>query len=187
MSRFNEYTGTHTKWEKTPTESWTFFFRKLPETLEDMKAMSDCDLKQPQNTAAMVLLALCVYPKDKEECFRMLEYLSGPKGLSEFEKQFLADRFADGQDYIPFSYFEGATPDNDYTPHKDPYKLVINELPQSKQNLSVGYYSLYFTSSGADSLRYVTLKKKASTGEWFLNEQFLMVQIKDPRSKDPWA
>ena len=30
MSRFNEYTGTHTKWEKTPTESWTFFFRKLP-------------------------------------------------------------------------------------------------------------------------------------------------------------
>ena len=187
MSRFNEYTGTHTKKEQHPTNSWTFFFRKLPETLEELQAIDICDLKQPQNTAAMVLLALCVYPKDKNESLRMLDFLNGPKPFTEFEKQFLADRFADGQGYIPFSYFEGALPENDYTPDKDPYKLVINELAQSKQNLSVGYYALYFTSSGADSLRYVTLKKKASTGEWFLNEQFLMVQIKDPVSKDPWA
>ena len=187
----NLTTGTTKKINKTATgteelQTWTFTFDTLPATLEQLQALDICDLKQPQNTAALTLLALCAFPDSREECFRMLDFLNGPKPLTTYEKQFLADRFMDGQNYIPYSYFEGADPDNSYTPNK-PYTLVIKENPHSRDDLSIGYLTLYFTSGGSDTARHVKLRQKESTGEWFLYEQFLMVGIIRPSAEDPWA
>lgn len=167
-------------------QTWEFQFDKLPKNLEELQALNICDLTKPQNTAAMTLLALCVFPESKEECYRMIEFLNGPTTMSPREKQFLNDRFMDDQGYVPFSYFEGSVPGNDYTPDK-PYRLIIKEQAGSRDDLSVGYITLYFKSGGADSARHVRLRRKESTGEWFLYEQFLMVGIRKPVSKDPWA
>ena len=167
-------------------QSWTFSFESLPKTLDELKALSICDLTKPQNTAALSLLALCVFPQDREECYRMLDYLNGPRPMTNAEKQFLRDRFMDDQGYIPYSYFKGAVPENDYTPDK-PYTLTVSEQAHSRDDLSIGYLTLYFESGGADTARHVKLRRKESTGEWFLYEQFLMVGIRTPVSKDPWA
>ena len=42
-------------------------------------------------------------------------------------------------------------------------------------------------SGGADSPRQIRLRTKPSTGEWFLWEQFILSDIRPPKSADPWA
>ena len=187
----NYASGTTKNKTKTSTgtrrlQTWTFTFKELPETLEDFMALDINDLRQPQNTAAMTLLALCLYPQNREECFRTIDYLDGPKPLSDYEKQVFDDRFKGDQVNIPFSYFKGATPANNYMPSV-PYTFTIRETTISRANLNLGYITLFFDSSGADSSRYVTLRLRESTGEWFLYEQFLLASIKTPRASDPWA
>ena len=86
------------------------------------------------------------------------------------------------KDYVPRSYFKGATPDNDYTPDL-PYELEVidQELPEED-----GYETRYLRSGGADSPRPIKFRNKPSTGEWFLWEQLLLAGIREPASKDPW-
>ena len=69
--------------------TYTVSFEKLPETLEEMKALAEAGLQRPQDTAALTVAALNVYPDNKEEAIRMLDYLRGPRPLSEMDKQFL--------------------------------------------------------------------------------------------------
>ena len=167
-------------------QQWTFTLDELPKSLEEIKALDINDLKQPQNTAALTLLALCIYPQDRDECFRIIDYLDGPKPLSEYEKKAFDERFRGDQAKIPFSYFKGATPSNNYTPNR-PFEFTVKESTTSRSNLNLGYITLFLESSGADSSRYVTLRVRESSGEWFLYEQFLLGSIKTPRESDPWA
>jgi hypothetical protein len=150
-----------------------------------MKAMPEASLKEPENTAALAIAALTLYPIDKETSLQMLEFLQGPKGLSPYDKQFLADRFRD-KDYVPRSYFSGATPENNYEP-SEPYTLTFFENPYSRDNFSEGYLTLHIKSGGADSARQLKLRTKPSTGQWFLWEQFLLSDIRQPVAADPWA
>ena len=113
----------------------------------------------------------------------MLQFLSGPRTISPMEQQFIRDRFMDRKDYIPRSYFDGATPQNDYTP-STPYTIRVSDNPYSYQN--EGYAKLYLQSGGADSPRAVTLRQ-AKDGKWYLWEQFLLAGIREPESEDPWA
>ena len=101
------------------------------------------------------------------------------------DKQFIADRFRD-KDYVPRSYFEGATPENNYEPAQ-PYTLKFFENPYSRDNFNEGYLTLHIKSGGADSARQVKLRTKPSTGQWFLWEQFLLADIRTPAAADPWA
>lgn len=130
-------------------------FAKLPDTLDDFKALPQSSLASPFSTAAMTVLALCFYPKDKELSLAMLGYLKGPQPLSEHDKQFLRDRFMD-KDYVPCSYFRGSSPQNDYTP-AEPYTIRVSENPYSYTEEN--YAKLFIQSSGADSPRYVQLRK----------------------------
>lgn len=159
-------------------------FEKLPENLAEMKALPQAAMKTPQDTAALTIAALCVYPFNKEDCYAMLDFLRGPRPLSVMEKQFIRDRFMDGVDYVPRSYFRGATPDNDYTPDM-PFTLVLKE--SAAQIAEEGYCRLMLKSGGADSERPITLRLKPSTGEWFLWEQMLLAGIRTPKSRDEWA
>ena len=112
----------------------------------------------------------------------MLDFLRGPRPLSVMDKQFIADRFRD-KDYVPRSYFEGATPANNYLP-SEPYTVVVSDNPYSYQNES--YATLYIRSGGADSLRSVQMRL-AKDGKWYLWEQFLLADIRQPESMNPWA
>ena len=164
---------------------YTVSFSALPESLSEMKALQESNLLQPQFTAALAVAALCVYPTDKETALQMLAFLQGPKELSVYDKQFIADRFR-GKDYVPRSYFAGATPENRYTPTQ-PYTITFFENPYSRSNIAQGYLILHVRSGGADSPRQITLRLKASTGQWFLWEQFLLSDIRMPIADDPWA
>ena len=113
----------------------------------------------------------------------MLNFLKGPRPLSNMEIQFIDDRLRDGKTYVPFSYFKGATPENDYTPDK-PYSITVESNPYSDANQ--GYKKLIIKSSGADTPREVQLRMKGD-GQWLLWEQFLLPDIRAPKSADPWA
>ena len=161
----------------------TFTFAKLPESVQELQTLPEASLDSPFKTAALSLLALCAYGADKQTGIEMLNFLKGPRPLSPMEISFLDDRFRDGQWYVPFSYFKGATPDNDYTP-SEPFTVEISSNPNSASN--IGYMTLWLRSGGADSPRQITLRK-AGDGRWFLWEQYIMVGIRQPKSKDPWA
>lgn len=154
----------------------------MPENLESFKALPQAAMDTPFKTAALAVVAFTYYPIDKEMSLAMLDFLKGPRPLSPMEKQFIADRFRD-KDYVPRSYFEGAKPDNDYEP-AEPYTIVVSENPYSYDN--EGYATLYMTSGGADSPRSVQLRK-AKDGKWYLWEQYLLADIRQPASADPWA
>lgn len=155
---------------------------QMPQTLEEFRALPQAAMDTPFKTAALTVVALCHYPTDRQLCFDMLAHLKGPAGLSGVDKQFINDRFMD-KDYVPRSYFEGATPENSYQPAL-PYTITVSDNPYSYQN--EGYATLYIKSGGADSARQVTMRK-AKDGKWYLWEQFLLSDIRKPESENPWA
>ena len=167
------------------SEVYTVSLDRLPTSLTQLQQMPEGALQRPEHTAALTVAALCLYPTDKEAALQMLEHLHGPKGLSAYDRQFLADRFRD-KDYVPRSYLAGATPQNGYTPTA-PYTVTVFENPYSRANFAEGYLTLHIRSGGADSPRQIKLRNKPSTGQWFLWEQFLLSDIRPPVSADPWA
>ena len=164
-------------------KSETFTFQALPESLAEMQALPEASLDSPFQTAALTVCALCAYAADKQIGIEMLNWLRGPRPLSNHELSFLRDRFMDGKTYVPFSYFEGAVPDNDYTPD-EPFTVTFTTNPYSDDN--EGYMKLFVKSGGADNVRSIVLRMRGD-GKWFLWEQYLLVDIRVPKSADPWA
>ncbi|MBO4501939.1 MAG: hypothetical protein J5760_06830 [Clostridia bacterium] len=160
----------------------TFKFDSLPVNAEQLKALPEASLDTPFKAAALTVIALCRYPENKDEAIEMLNFLKGPQPLNTYELQFLRDRFMDKKDYVPRSYFKGATPANNYEPSK-PYTIEVFDNPYSYTN--EGYAMLLMTSGGADSPRQIKLRRKGE--QWFLWEQFLLPDIRKPASQDPWA
>lgn len=162
----------------------TFTFEKLPTTLDELKTLPEANLQDAFATIALTVAAFAAYPTDKDAALEMLNFLKGPEEVSAYDKSFIADRFSD-KDYVPKSFFEGATPDNNYEPNK-PYTISVSDNPYSYQ--SEGYATLYITSGGADSPRAVRVRQKKSTGEWFINGYGgILMGIREPKALDPWA
>lgn len=157
-------------------------FDKLPETYEEFTALPQASLSTVFDTAAMTVLALSYYPTDPELSKKMYTYVSGPRTINAAEYSFIKDRFMD-YDYVPRSYFTGAVPSNDCTP-SEPYTVRVSENPYSYAN--DGYAKMYLTSGGADTQRFVSLRK-GKDGKWYLWEQFILVGIREPDSDSPWA
>jgi len=168
--------------QKTAGTKQVFTFAALPESLAQMQALPEAALADPFQTAALTVCALCVYAADKTIGKEMLDWLRGPRPLSPYDISFLNDRFRDGH-HVPFSYFAGATPDNDYTPTQ-PFTLSITAGPYADAN--PGYKKLHIRSGGADNPREIVLRQKGD-GTWLLWDQFLLVGIRTPKSADPWA
>lgn len=160
----------------------TVVFSALPDDIQQFKAMPQASLSSPFETAAMTVLALCFYPKDRDASLAMLEYLRGPRPMNNSEKQFIVERFR-GKDYVPRSYFLGATPDNDYSPSQ-PYSIEISENPYTYSEQ--GFARLLITCGGADSPRPIKLRL-AKDGKWYLWEQALLTDVRHPESTNPWA
>ena len=172
--------ATNSEINTNGNKSETFTFQSLPESLDELKDLSEATLDTPFKTAALTLCALCAYSKDEEVGKEMLNWLKGPQPLSNAELQFLKERIT-GRTHVPFSYFAGAKPDNDYTPD-EPFTLTISDNPYSYQNQN--YAVMHLKSGGADSPRQIKLRKKGN--QWFLWEQFVLVDIRAPKSADPW-
>ena len=170
----------------TPTgsQSVTFTFAALPESLAEMQALPEAALSTPFQTAALTVLALCAYAADRTIGAEMLNWLRGPRPLNGQDISFLNDRFRDGKTYLPFTYFVGSTPDNNYTPSQ-PYTIVItsNHISAVEQ----GYMKLFIPCGGADDPRPIKLRQRGSDGKWFLWEQYLLTGVRIPKAADPWA
>lgn len=163
--------------------SFTFVFNALPESVDELKALPEASLDTPYKTAALTVCALCAYAAAPEIGAEMLNFLKGPQPLSPYEISFLNDRFRDSK-LVPFSYFAGATPENDYTPSK-PFSVTVFSNPYSFQNED--WATLHLNSGGADSPRQIKLRLKPSEGKWYLSEQMILVGIRPSKSADPWA
>lgn len=160
----------------------TITFDKLPENINELKALPIASLSEPEYGAVLFVAAMMHYSVNKEETYEMLEYLNGPYEVTTYQKQFLADRMADG-DYVVRSFFNGTSPDNDYTPSM-PYTI---EAEKGYDQPVDGRMKVLLTSSGADTKRFVTMRLKPSTNQWFIEDQLLLAMIRTPKSQDAWA
>ncbi len=168
---------------KGRNHSETFSFSALPMSLDDLKALPEASLDSAFKTTALTVLALCRYETDPSAALEMLDFLKGPEQVSTYEKQFIAERLK-GKGYKARSFLAGATPENGYQP-TTPYTITVSENPYSFDNEN--WATLYVTSSGADDPRPIKLRKKPSTGQWFLNDIQCLSDIRVPVAEDPWA
>jgi len=168
---------------KGSNHSETFTFSVLPVNVDQLKLLPEASLDSAFKTTALTLLALCRYEQDQAAAFEMLDFLKGPESVSTYEKQFIGERLK-GKAYKVRSFFAGATPENDYQPAQ-PYCITVSETPYSFDNEN--WATLYVTSSGSDNPRPIKLRKKPSTGQWFLNDIQCLADIRVPVAEDPWA
>lgn len=148
-----------------------------------MKSLPEAAMDTPFKTAALTVCALCAYAAVPDIGIEMLNYLRGPRPLNGQDISLLKDRFRGDRTYLPFSYFAGATPDNNYTP-SEPYRVTVTSDAHSYDEK--GYARLYIASGGADSPRPIKLRQKGD-GQWCLWEQYLLTSIREPKGNDPWA
>lgn len=150
----------------------------LPQSVADIPKFTN-----PYDVAAYAVAAFIRYTEDPAEGEAMLNKLKGPEPLNAFGKQFLRDRLR-GKEYVARSYIMGTSPDNAYT-MSAPYKVKVESNPYSFQEAH--YARLLVKSSGADSPRPITLREKASTGEWFLwNYEGTLADIRAPKGASAW-
>ena len=162
----------------------TFTFTALPESVAQMQALPEAAMDTPFKTAALTVCALCAFAADQAVGTELLNFLRGPRPLNGQDISFIKDRFRGGaRNYIIFSYFAGATPENNYTPAQ-PYTVTVTSDPHSYDEEN--YARLYIACGGADSPRHIKLRKKAD-GQWCLWEQYLLTDIRQPKANDPWA
>jgi hypothetical protein len=159
----------------------TFTFNAVPAGVPELSTLPEAALTTPFQAAALTVIALCRYGEDPQGTIDMLNFLKGPQPLNPREVQFFKDRLA-GKAYKPFSFFAGATPQNNYTPTQ-PYQITVSEDAHTYDN--AGYARLQISSGGADSPRPITMRQKGD--QWFLWEQFLLSDIREPVANDPWA
>jgi len=163
-------------------------FASMPETLAEFTALSQAAMQSPFETSALFVAAICVYPLNKDECVAMINYLRGPNPMSQHDILFLRDRMAQNNKaaFLGASYFNGATPQNDYSP-SEPYTVTVSEHPYSYIN--EGIASLHVRSGGADSPRAIATRL-AKDGKWYLWQSeyhSLLLDIRAPESTNPWA
>lgn len=168
---------------KGTNRSETFTFSALPNSVAELQALPEASLDSAFKTTALTIVALCAYEKDPDACIEMLNFLKGPAEVSTYEKGFIKERL-NGKFYKTFSFFEGATPENSYKPDT-PYVIKVSENPYSFDEEN--WATLYVTSGGADNPRPIKLRKKPSTGQWFLNDIQCLADIRIPVADDPWA
>jgi hypothetical protein len=167
-------------------EHKTFTFQAIPANVAELQSIPEANLSSPFGTAALTVLAMLRYEQNPSDCEAMLDYLRGPEPLSVFKKQFLKEHLG-GKPYVARSYFAGTSKENNYTPSV-PYTITVSSNPYSYPAGEGVYARLLLKSSGADSERWIVLRQKPSTGQWFLNDSDgLLGDIRMPVAADPWA
>lgn len=152
---------------------------KMPVSIEGFIALSN--LETPEDTAAMFVVAIATYVKDRALGTEMINFLKGPEPLNAHGIQFLKDRLGD-KPYLPNSYFLGSNPSNNYEP-TIPFEVEVFEDPLGAEE---GYARVLLQSSGADSKRVLVLRKKGS--QFFVwDYPGILSGIRIPQKDDKWA
>jgi len=158
-----------------------YVFNVLPQNEKDMQALVDqFGLSDRHNTTAFFMAAYVRYAEDADDGLAMIDVVKGPQPLSDSEKAFIKERLSDKK-YLPKSYFEGATPENNYQPDS-PWTIVVSDEAVSAPE---GYSYTTVSSGGADSPRRVCLRIKGDSHYlWEYNGVLLGIRL--PAEEDPW-
>lgn len=159
-----------------------FSFTSIPRNIKDLSVMPEYEMRDPFARAALTVLVLCQYSTSPEDTVEMLNLLAGPAPLTLVDVEEMKQQLV-GREYIPQSYFVGATPENGYEPSL-PLLIAVRDTTFSYKK--TGYAALYVQSSGDETPRLIQLRKKESTGEWFLWGHKLLEPIKEPLRYDPY-
>lgn len=161
----------------------TFKFPRLPHTLFELQQLPESKLDTPFKSVALCMVTLINFGHSVTDTWEMLDWLNGPDDLNNERKQFLMEMLK-GKMYKARSFFQGATPANNYEPTK-PHTITViaNQHSFSEQNRA----TLYVKSGGADSPRPIRLRYKPSTNQWFVNEIQCLSDIRQPGEIDEWA
>ena len=194
-------------------ETYTYTFKRLPETLDDIKKIK---LDNPCAPMAATICAFHTVDAEKidgskftsgnsNELLKMLNYIGGPScnllnSSSNYHAQFLADRFLPGRGgskYLSTMYFDGATPGNKYTP-STPYTFTMYVGPYyipAKNTINGNRPETYMSLisfAGDDSERYIDVYKSGN-GNWYglfsspyENWKNLTAKPKDPGISITW-
>ena len=146
------------------------------------------DRTKPENVAALLVHAFSNYDPDRpEDCYQFLQFLLGEnQDLSNLAKQSITDRMMQNEKfpYIGNSYFQGATPENDYVPVN--YGIEVEE--DTSVDLEEGTKKMFLKSGGADTKRPILLRlgKDGKYYVWSDSYMGLLADIRSPESKNPW-
>ena len=156
-------------------------FKQMPQTARDLQALLEVyPQSDARNAGAFFIASLVRYLDSTDDGHEMIDLLRGPRPMNDMDKDFLKDRLRE-KSYLPGAYFEGATPENDYTPDT-PWSLLVYDDPM---NAEEGYLYIQVATTGADSRRRITLREK--DGQYYLWEYSnVLTGIRLPASQDPW-
>ena len=126
-------------------KSTLFSLTSIPRKPKELCEMPEFEMKCPFVRAALTILALRQYSFSPDDSIEMLELLAGPGSFSVSDLSLLRKKL-DGREYIPFSFFANATPENAYDPS---LPLTISVKDTAFSYKKDGYATLYVQSSGA--------------------------------------
>jgi len=156
-------------------------FQSLPATLAEFQTLPQAQMQSPYETAAMFVVALSIFPQNRDASVAMINFLKGPEQLNLRELSFLKEQVTA---HLSRSYFAGATPQNDYAPSQ-PYTVVVSDNSYSFPDQTSA--KLLVQCGGADSPRPISLRL-AKDGKWYLwDHTALLSGIRQPESSNPWA
>ena len=148
----------------------TIEFLALPKNVEDLKLIDRSGDNGKFVVVALLLASLKTWKKEDEEtCSEMMKELLNsptvPNNYSNFTKSFVKDRMLqnDKYDFLADAYFDGANPDNGYTPN-NPLSITLREYPYAPQLSTMYGPNIYVEKivsdfKGADSERSVSVYK----------------------------
>lgn len=169
-------------------------FDKLPETADELKAIDRSGENGKYAAMALVFAVIKNWtPEKKDACNSMLEVLlnSPTCGIvfNNFGKEFVRDRMMQNNKYpyLGNAYFDGATPENAYTPSEPPSvtleEYVYNLPPSTMYGPSLTIERVVTRFAGADTERYVDLYMDPADGNWYVwsdTYKSLLADIKAP-------
>lgn len=149
-------------------------FNRIPHTIEKFVELQNQIAHTPQGAVTMMLIAMRIYQQYPVEgmkcltaaCTGSLTVPSSAAGSYEgyimSNVNTLKDRLK-SYPYLPYIYYQGAEPENGYTPDAPPYRVNMYTNLYSYSPSSDGMWiKLFVETKGADSNRPVSVRKAGS-------------------------
>lgn len=121
-------------------------FTNVPSTYEEFESLYTKFLgKTPHGTAAMMVMAMEIYGRNREVGKRCIELINYPSNVSSviprLNDKYGRSQFAPANDsyhqrYLPAAVLKGATPKNGYTPQQ-PYTVEMKASVNKHQELQI--------------------------------------------------
>ncbi|MBQ4463755.1 MAG: hypothetical protein II915_04990 [Eubacterium sp.] len=169
-------------------------FDKLPETKDELQSIDRSGENGKYVTMALLFAVVRNWtPEKKDVCNSMLEILlnSPTCGITfnNFGREFVRDRMMQNNKYpyLGNSYFDGATPENGYTP-SSPLTVTLEEYvynlpPSTMYGSTLSIERVVTRFAGADTERYVDFYMDPKDGNWYIwsdTYKSILADIKTP-------